>query len=85
MPESAFAITIDQLPNEIANWLVGHTVAEVERELIIHTLAHHCGCRTHTARTIKISIRTLRNKISEYEAIGIAVPAPGNHSLPRAH
>jgi hypothetical protein len=28
---------------EVIPYLVGHTVDEVERELIIHTLIHHCG------------------------------------------
>jgi two-component system response regulator FlrC len=75
------ATTLGHLPNEIVSWLVGHTVEEVECELVLHTLAHHCGSRTHSAGVLGISIRTLRNKIHEYEAIGIAVPLPGDHGL----
>lgn len=81
MPGLAVANNLDQLPNEIVSWLVGHTVEEVERELVIHTLAYHCGSRTHAASVLGISIRTLRNKINEYEALGIAVPLPGDHGL----
>ena len=57
--------------------LVGHTVADVERELILDTLDHCLGNRTHAAKILGISIRTLRNKLSEYTAAGIAVAEPG--------
>jgi DNA-binding NtrC family response regulator len=57
--------------------LVGHTVADVERELILDTLDHCLGNRTHAAKILGISIRTLRNKLGEYTAAGIAVAEPG--------
>jgi two-component system, response regulator FlrC len=57
--------------------LVGRTVADVERELILDTLDHCLGNRTHAAKILGISIRTLRNKLNEYEADGIDVPEPG--------
>ncbi|MCK5167552.1 MAG: sigma-54-dependent Fis family transcriptional regulator, partial [Rhodospirillaceae bacterium] len=43
--------------------LVGRSVAEVERDLIINTLSHCLGNRTHAATILGISIRTLRNKL----------------------
>jgi DNA-binding NtrC family response regulator len=46
--------------------LVGRTVADVERELILNTLNHCLGNRTHAANILGISIRTLRNKLKEY-------------------
>ena len=46
--------------------LVGRKIAEVERELILHTLDHCFGNRTHAANILGISIRTLRNKLKEY-------------------
>ena len=55
---------------------VGSTVAEVEQHLIIDTLEHCFGNRTHAANILGISIRTLRNKLKEYSESGIAVPAP---------
>ncbi|MDX1484920.1 MAG: sigma-54 dependent transcriptional regulator [Alphaproteobacteria bacterium] len=56
--------------------LVGRTVAEVERDLILETL-HHCfGNRTHAANILGISIRTLRNKLKQYSEDGISVPTP---------
>ncbi|WP_374372682.1 sigma-54-dependent transcriptional regulator [Dongia sp.] len=55
--------------------LVGRTVAAVERDLIIDTLSHCLGNRTHAANILGISIRTLRNKLKQYSEEGVAVPA----------
>ncbi len=55
---------------------VGQTVAEVEQQLIIDTLQHCLGNRTHAANILGISIRTLRNKLKEYAEAGVPVPAP---------
>ena len=60
-----------------ARALVGRTVADVERDLILDTLDHCLGNRTHAAKILGISIRTLRNKLNEYAAEGIAIPPPG--------
>lgn len=53
------------------------TVADVERDLIIDTLNHCLGNRTHAANILGISIRTLRNKLKQYSEEGMAVPLPG--------
>ena len=58
--------------------LVGRTVADVERDLILETLKHCLGNRTHASNILGISIRTLRNKLNEYAAIGVAIPLPGS-------
>jgi DNA-binding NtrC family response regulator len=55
---------------------IGQTVAEVEQKLILDTLVHCLGNRTHAANILGISIRTLRNKLKEYSEAGVAVPAP---------
>ena len=57
--------------------LVGMTVAEVERDLILDTLSHCLGNRTHAATILGISIRTLRNKLKQYGDEGIDVPPAG--------
>ncbi len=57
---------------------VGRTVAEVEQELILTTLDHCMGNRTHAANILGISIRTLRNKLRAYLDAGVDVPAPGD-------
>jgi two-component system, response regulator FlrC len=60
-----------------ARHLVGRTVAEVEQDLILETLTHCLGNRTHAAHILGISIRTLRNKLRLYSDSGVAIaPAP---------
>lgn len=60
-----------------AGALVGRTVADVEQDLILDTLSHCLGNRTHAANILGISIRTLRNKLKAYSEAGVEVPAPG--------
>ena len=62
-------------PHQIVPLLIGATVDEVERELVLQTLARCDGNRTRAARVLGLSVRTLRNKIRLYAASGIAVPA----------
>jgi two-component system, response regulator FlrC len=61
--------------------LVGRTVADVERDLILETLKHCLGNRTHASNILGISIRTLRNKLNEYADDGIPIPAPGGGEI----
>jgi two-component system, response regulator FlrC len=58
--------------------LVGRTVAQVECDLILDTLDHCLGNRTHAAKILGISIRTLRNKLNEYVSAGLDVAEPGS-------
>ena len=60
------------------NDLVGRTVASVEKELILDTLHHCLGNRTHAANILGISIRTLRNKIKQYSDEGTFIPPAPN-------
>jgi DNA-binding NtrC family response regulator len=57
--------------------LVGCTMDQVEQDLILHTLTHTSGNRTHAATILGISIRALRNKLRDYAAAGLAVTPPG--------
>jgi DNA-binding NtrC family response regulator len=61
----------------VSRVLVGRTVADVERDLILDTLDHCLGNRTHAAKILGISIRTLRNKLNQYADEGVDVPGPG--------
>ncbi|HEY2212725.1 MAG TPA: helix-turn-helix domain-containing protein [Bradyrhizobium sp.] len=63
--------------NQVVPLLIGSTVGEIERELVLQTLARCDGNRTRAARVLGVSVRTLRNKIRLYSADGIDVPAPG--------
>ena len=77
-PSSSDTVTKAALTAEaVTRALVGRTVAEVERDLILDTLDHCLGNRTHAANILGISIRTLRNKLNEYTDAGLDVPAPG--------
>lgn len=62
-----------QAPNG-ADQLVGRTIGDVERDLIIKTLDKCLGNRTHAANILGISIRTLRNKLRQYTDEGMSVP-----------
>lgn len=46
--------------------LVGMTVKELEKKLIVQTLSHVNQNRTEASQMLGISIRTLRNKLREY-------------------
>ena len=53
------------------------SLADVEREHILETLARCRGNRTHAAKVLKISVRSLRMKLQNYALRGIDVTAPG--------
>jgi len=61
--------------NDVSS-LVGRKMSEVERDLIIDTVYHCLGNRTHAANILGISIRTLRNKLKQYSADGTSIPMP---------
>ena len=61
----------------VTRGLVGRTVSDVERDLILDTLDHCLGNRTHAANILGISIRTLRNKLREYSDSGLSIPGHG--------
>jgi DNA-binding protein Fis len=42
---------------------------------VLQTLAHCDGNRTHAARVLGVSVRTMRNKIRQYAADGCGGPA----------
>jgi two-component system response regulator FlrC len=74
---ASLARDVAQAAETISRTMVGRTVADVERDLILDTLDHVLGNRTHAANILGISIRTLRNKLNQYTDEGIPVPGPG--------
>lgn len=83
IPAAAPSTPVDDVTTAVAmvmgngtSGLVGQSMANVERSLIIDTLQHCLGNRTHTANILGISIRTLRNKLKQYEGEGVAIPPP---------
>jgi DNA-binding NtrC family response regulator len=75
-PDAQTARVASMAAEAVQRNFVGQTVAEVEQQLIIDTLSHCFGNRTHAANILGISIRTLRNKLKEYSEAGVSVPAP---------
>lgn len=55
---------------------VGQTVAAVERKLILDTLESTSWNRSTAATILGISIRTLRNKLKQYQEEGFMIPSP---------
>jgi DNA-binding NtrC family response regulator len=70
-PQSATEVKIvadePQAEPDQTQGLVGRTLESVEKELITSTLKQCMGNRTHAANILGISIRTLRNKLKEYQ------------------
>jgi two-component system response regulator FlrC len=81
---AASSIVSDIAGGPVVTNLVGRTVADVERDLILETLQHCLGNRTHAAGILGISIRTLRNKLQQYREEGMMVPLPGEPEQARA-
>ena len=63
----------------LARWLVGSLIRDVERDMVLETLSNTHGNRTASARLLGVSVRTLRNKITEYAAEGVDVPKHQSH------
>ncbi len=81
LPDSEPSKAGAELPaGEGGETMVGRTVAEVEQALILQTLGHCLGNRTHAATILGISIRTLRNKLKQYSEEGVAVPPPAERA-----
>lgn len=50
------------------------TLKEIRDEMVLKYLEHHENNRTNTAKSMGISIRTLRNYINEMRANGVDIP-----------
>ena len=74
--DSSPAARAAQTADAVSRAYVGQTVAQMEKTLILDTLSHCLGNRTHAATILGISIRTLRNKLNEYSDEGTPIPAP---------
>lgn len=60
--------TADFIPRPgLSDDILASPLKEVERKMIFHTLEKTGGNRTHAAKILEISVRTLRNKLNEYK------------------
>jgi len=57
------------LPESSFEAAPGRTVMEHEKELILSTLKRLNGNRTHTAKALGVSVRTIRNRLREYRVL----------------
>ena len=66
---------------------IGTSAEEVERRLLLATLAHHSGDKKEAARTLGISLKTLYARLKVYQAAGHATPEPddGPEASPNPH
>lgn len=55
------------------SFTVGMSYAEVEREMLLRTLAHFDRDRTRTARALGVSVRTVHNQIARLREAGCEV------------
>lgn len=53
------------------------SIKDMEREIILKSLEAHGGNRTHTAKALGMSLRTLRHKLKQYRDQGISVDNSG--------
>jgi DNA-binding NtrC family response regulator len=56
-----------RVPQARSSLAPGMTVDEAERVLILMTLEHTKGNKTHAAELLDISLKTLHNKLDRYE------------------
>lgn len=56
------------LDNQFSGMMAGRTLQELEKQLIVETLQTHEN-KTKAAETLGISVKTLRNKLQEYNLV----------------
>lgn len=52
------------------SWSPGMTLAAIEKEVILRAFRHYRGNKTATANALGIAVRTLDNKLDQYEQDG---------------
>jgi DNA-binding NtrC family response regulator len=68
MSQITSGFTIPKVPGQRNGF---PTLSEIEKHHILAALEHCKNNRTHAARLLDVSIRTLRNKLHEYKNIGL--------------
>jgi len=67
---TAATATTSETVDPAAAVAAGQTLKDVERQMILQALRKTDNNRTHAARMLGVSVRTLRNKLAEYRAQG---------------
>ena len=71
------AVEAERMNVPATSALIGRTVFDVERDLILDTLDYCLGNRTPAANILGISVRTLRNKLRDYAQVDTDMAQPG--------
>lgn len=74
-PSAIREVKEDAVDKKEETVFVGKTVAEVERKLILDTMEDTMWNRSAAATILGISIRTLRNKLKQYQEEGYSIPS----------
>jgi two-component system, response regulator FlrC len=73
---AAAAIVLEESPLEPLA-IGGRTMTELQRDVILSTLARMNGNRTHTAKALGVTVRTIRNHLRKYR-MASEVAEPGS-------
>jgi DNA-binding NtrC family response regulator len=68
----AGAIVLETVPTAPAVAPAGRTMTQIQRDLVLGTLERMGGNRTHTARALGVSARTIRNHLRRYRTAAAA-------------
>ncbi|MEK6418366.1 MAG: sigma-54 dependent transcriptional regulator [Burkholderia gladioli] len=61
--------------DEVVTVQLGATLAEVDRRMILSTLARCSGVKTHAAEVLDISLKTIYNRLAEFDDVENAEPS----------
>lgn len=72
--KSKFENSYDMIQEHVSGFdnSLNMKLADIEREYIYYMLGNHKGNKTRASEALGISVRTLRNKLDEYEKVAVA-------------
>jgi two-component system response regulator FlrC len=68
--ENACASNANEAELQFVSFSSSKPIREMEKEIILNALEAHRGNRTHTAKALGMSLRTLRHKLKQYREDG---------------
>jgi two-component system, NtrC family, response regulator HydG len=68
-------VAAEDVPSSGLNLEVGTSIAEAERRLIVATVAHYDGNKKKASEVLKISLKTLYNRLNVYKGAGGSIPS----------
>ncbi len=68
-------VVVEDVRTSGLNLEVGTSIAEAERRLILATLAHYDGNKKKASEVLRISLKTLYNRLNVYKGAGAGFPS----------